>query len=186
MRCPPWLRRVSSELVALLHSQTHRQHQLAPARRPPARACFGSAAGAARVSNSNLLAGRRCHGGGGRGPPGGAAAMVVVEGDPAGAAVALEGEENVAKEARRLSFDERSCTVNTLEDNLVRTTAGAGTTITTTTTTTRRTTSRGSPTSLTVEICCLRSIYEHHCFFTFSPMGHGGFVSDAMMNDGRF
>jgi len=51
------------------------------------------------------------------GDPGGAA-MVVVEGDPAGAAVALEGEENVAKKARRLSFDERSCTVNTLEDDL--------------------------------------------------------------------
>ena len=44
--------------------------------------------------------------------------MVVVEGDPAGAAVALESEENVAKKTRRLSFDERSCTVNTLEDYL--------------------------------------------------------------------
>ena len=30
----------------------------------------------------------------------------------------FEGEENVAKKARRLSFDERSCIVNTLEDDL--------------------------------------------------------------------
>jgi len=47
--------------------------------------------------------------------------MVVVEGDPAaGTAVTLleGGEENVAKKARRLSFDEQSCTVNTLEDDL--------------------------------------------------------------------
>ena len=41
-----------------------------------------------------------------------------MEGDPAGAAVAWKGEENVAKKTRRLSFNERSCTVNTLEDNL--------------------------------------------------------------------
>ena len=94
MRCPPRLRRVSSELVALLHSQTHRQHQLAPARRPPARAFWVSGGRGQSLQPPCWEALQWWWWM--EGDPGGAA-MVVVEGDPAGAAVALEGEENVAK-----------------------------------------------------------------------------------------
>jgi len=80
----------------------------------------------------------------------------------------LEGEENVAKKARRLSFDERSCTVNTLEDDLENEDDGGFYDDYATTT---RTTSRGSPTpSPTAEICCLYEVFTNIIVFSlFSP-----------------
>ena len=81
-------------------------------------ALFGSVAGAAKVSN--LLAGRRCNGGGGW--------KGTLEAPPwwwwKGTLLAPPWRWRArrtsprTKKARRLSFDELSCTVNTLKDDL--------------------------------------------------------------------